>query len=243
MAEEKLAGRHVHSIILVRHGQTSYNAEHRWQGQIDIPLNAVGLWQVERTGEELRRRYVDAAPGGRRQLVVASNLGRAFTTAQVFAAPLHLEVHPDSRLRERSFGQWEGVTIEQASERWPEDFRSWMSSTGGELNHGAETKGHVGARGAQAIEDWAGRAGDDTDLFVFSHGSLISQSLQTLLGMSRTYPEFANMDSMRNAHWARLTPRDLPDGQVRWCLVEYNLGPAIAMRGDWDEPRDVVAAD
>ena len=49
---------HVHSIFLVRHGQTSYNAQHRFQGQIDIPLNEIGRWQVKQTAAELTRLYV-----------------------------------------------------------------------------------------------------------------------------------------------------------------------------------------
>ena len=69
-------GRHVRSMTVVRHGQTSYNAGHRMQGQIDIPLNSVGRWQVERTAEELRAEYVDDAPEDRHLLVVSSDLAQ-----------------------------------------------------------------------------------------------------------------------------------------------------------------------
>lgn len=100
-------GRHVRSMTVVRHGQTSYNAGHRMQGQIDIPLNSVGRWQVERTAEELRAEYVDDAPEDRHLLVVSSDLGRAAATAHAFADPLGQMVHLDPGLRERSFGEWE----------------------------------------------------------------------------------------------------------------------------------------
>lgn len=234
---------HVRSLTLVRHGQTDYNAKHRVQGQIDIPLNTVGRWQVERSAEELRREYVDTAPEGRKQLVIASDLGRAMDTARAFADPLGLEVHPDPRLRERGFGDWEGVSTEEAMERWPEDYASWMSGGGGELNHGAESKIEVGRRGLEAINEWTRSADADTDLFVFSHGSFISQSLQALLGMARTYPEYVGMVTMRNAHWARLVARDMLDGQLRWSMIDFNRGPAIAMRGDWDRPMGLVVQD
>ena len=227
---------HVHSITLVRHGRTAYNAERRLQGQIDIPLDETGAWQVARTGEALRKLYVDPHHGARRQLVVASDLGRAMATAHAFADPLGLSVHPDARVRERGFGEWEGLNVDELAERWPEDWRLWEDFKGGELNHGAEPKEAVGARGAQAVEDWARRAGDDTDLYVFSHGAWISQTLQTLLHMDTAAGGFGDILGPRNAHWARLVPADLADGTVRWRLADYNHGPAIADTDEWEHP-------
>lgn len=235
--------RHVRSLTLVRHGQTNYNARHRMQGQIDIPLNTTGRWQAERSAEELRREYVDTVPEGRKQLVVASDLSRAMDTARAFADPLGVEVHPDTRLRERGFGDWEGVSAAEVMDRWPEDYTSWMCGGGGELKHGAESKPHVGERGFEAITEWALSADEDTDLFVFSHGSFISQALQAILGMAKTYPEYVGMVTMRNAHWARLSARSMEDGQLRWSMIDYNRGPAIAMRGDWDRPMGLVDQD
>ncbi|MEO5392242.1 histidine phosphatase family protein, partial [Bifidobacterium adolescentis] len=99
---------HVRSITLVRHGRTAYNAQHRLQGQIDIPLDEVGMWQVRQTASALRELYVDRHPEAACQLVVCSDLKRAAATAHAFADPLGLDVHPDVRVRERSFGDWEG---------------------------------------------------------------------------------------------------------------------------------------
>ena len=98
---------HVRSITLIRHGRTSYNARHCFQGQIDIPLDEIGEWQVRQTAQALRSLYVESHPE-RRQLVVASDLSRAMATAHAFADPLGLVVHPDARVRERNFGEWEG---------------------------------------------------------------------------------------------------------------------------------------
>ncbi|WP_241520191.1 histidine phosphatase family protein [Bifidobacterium catulorum] len=225
----------VHSITLVRHGRTAYNAVGRLQGQSDIPLDETGLWQVERTGESLRTLYVTNS--GRRQIVVSSDLGRSMQTAHAFADALDLPVHADPRVRERDFGEWEGLRLRDIHERWPEDFASFMSFRGGEMNHGAEAKTSVGSRGVAALEDWSGRAGDDTDLFVFSHGAWISQTLQVLLGLAEIHPDFASLMSMRNAHWCRLRPLDLPDGPTRWRLAAFNHGPAIAEMSGWDDPQ------
>lgn len=227
---------HVRSIILVRHGRTSYNAAHRLQGQVDIPLDGVGEWQAERTGETLREMYVDARPSVTNRIVVCSDLVRAEATAHAFADPLGIPVHPDARVRERSFGSWDGLPVSELAERYPEDYQSWTEFRGGELKYGAELKEEVGRRGVEALNDWAARGDERTDLFVFSHGAWISQTLQTLLGVSRAYPDFATVLSMRNAHWARLIPMDLSDGTVRWRLMEYNHGPAIADTPQWENP-------
>lgn len=229
---------HVRSIFLVRHGRTSYNAAHKLQGQVDIPLDAVGEWQVRQTAEALKSLYVDRRPEVRHRLIVCSDLRRAHATAQAFADVL-VDVAPvdDPRVRERSFGEWDGHAVSELAERYPEDFRSWAEFRGGELKYGAEPKEAVGRRGVRALEDWSTRAGDDTDLFVFSHGAWIAQTLQTLLSISSVDPTFSTMVSLRNAHWVRLTPMDNPDGTVRWRLMDYNHGPTIADTDEWERER------
>ena len=77
--------------------------------------------------------YRKAPASGRTMHVVSSDLFRAQQTAHAFADILGLDVHLDARLRERSFGQWEGMTREEIRERFPEGFRSWIAHTGGEL--------------------------------------------------------------------------------------------------------------
>lgn len=288
-------GEHVHSIFLIRHGQTSYNSQHRWQGQIDIPLNDVGRWQVKQTAAELTRLYVhgstdktfdiqagigqetdsdgerieyfgshfspapsepqsqsQSGPAAaslsasgptsslklseRRQLVVASHLSRAQETAHIFADPLGIEVNTDERIAERSFGEWEGLSMDEIKSRFPEDYASWEHFGGGELKHGAEPKEHVGRRGMAALKDWAYKAGDNTDLFVFSHGAWINQTLQMLLRLTDAHPDFTSLVSMRNAFWVKLSALDLPDGSVRWRLEEYEHGPVAAYITNWNNP-------
>ncbi|MCH4209234.1 MAG: histidine phosphatase family protein [Bifidobacterium sp.] len=227
---------HARSITLVRHGRTAYNAASRIQGWIDIALDDVGEWQVRQTAQALQNLYAARRPGAARQLVVSSDLGRARQTAHAFADSLGLDVHTDDRMRERNFGEWEGMSAQELQQDFPEDYHSWAQMTGGELKHGAESKQHVGARGAAALRDWSGRAGDGTDLFVFSHGAWIAQTLQTMLGLDRIDANFIGMVSMRNAHWARLVPFEQPEGGLRWRLIDYNHGPALADTGQWEHP-------
>ena len=227
---------HVRSVMLVRHGRTAYNAGHRLQGQVDIALDEVGRWQVARTGETLRELYVDRRPQTSRRIVVSSDLTRAMETAHAFADPLGIEVHPDPRVRERDFGDWDGVAVAELAERYPEDYRLWTEHRGGEMRHGAEPKSHVAARGVEALLDWSSRGDDDADLFVFSHGAWIAQTIQHLLRMDVGDPGYGGMMGMRNAHWARLLPLDLDDGGVRWRLLDYDHGPALADTPRWEDP-------
>lgn len=226
--------RHVHEIILVRHGRTAYNAEGRLQGQIDIPLDEVGRRQIRVTAEALRDLYVDRPTASSKQLVICSDLERAEQSAHAFADPLGLQPHPDVRLRERGFGRWEGLSIAELRERWPEDYRLWADVRGGELRHGAEPKAHVGRRGAEALKQWAALGDSDTTLFVFSHGSWIAETVLTMLGLPDAEGNYAALVSMRNAHWARLTALDRDDGSVVWRLADFNHGPRQADTDQWD---------
>ena len=145
---------HVRSIFLIRHGRTSYNAAHKLQGQVDIPLDALGEWQVKQTAAALKSLYVDRRPEINHRFIVCSDLKRAHATAQAFADVLGgIEPVDDPRIRERSFGDWDGLAVAELAERYPEDFRSWMQSRGGELKYGAEPKEAVGKRGVAALED------------------------------------------------------------------------------------------
>ena len=89
---------------------------------------------------------------------------------------------------------------------------------------------------ARHLEEWSFSAGADTDLYVFSHGSWIAQTVQTVLGLGAIHPDFADVVSMANAHWVRFVAADMPDGTLRWRLVDYNHGPALADTDQWEHP-------
>ena len=104
-------------LLLIRHGETAWNAEHRIQGQLDIPLSARGVWQAARLAERLSREPLDG--------LYVSDLARATLTARPLADALGITPTLEPRLRERSFGIFEGFTIEQIATRWPEAFVAW----------------------------------------------------------------------------------------------------------------------
>jgi probable phosphoglycerate mutase len=110
-------------LLLIRHGETAWNAAGRVQGQLDVPLSSTGMWQAGRLAQRLARQRetepIDA--------VIASTLARAWLTARPVAEGLDLEVLPDDRLRERAFGIFEGSTMEEVAAKWPAEFAAWRS--------------------------------------------------------------------------------------------------------------------
>jgi broad specificity phosphatase PhoE len=104
-------------LVLVRHGQTDYNRERRWQGVgSDVPLNDVGRAEAARVGEALAGRYDGAVAA-----LYTSDLVRARETAEIVGARLDLEPIDEPALRELSHGRWEGLTHAEVAERWPQE--------------------------------------------------------------------------------------------------------------------------
>jgi broad specificity phosphatase PhoE len=110
-------------LYYIRHGETDWNVEGRLQGQRDIPINASGRAQARRCGEILRDLLArDAVDPGQLDFV-SSPLGRARETMELLRASAELEptgYRVDARLSEISFGRWEGFTISELRQRWPD---------------------------------------------------------------------------------------------------------------------------
>lgn len=107
-------------LILIRHGQTEWNATGRWQGQADPPLNEVGRAQASRTALELRDQNID--------VLISSDLLRAQQTAEIVAAALNLDVRLEPRLREVHLGDWQGLYSDEIRTRWPERMQQWIDT-------------------------------------------------------------------------------------------------------------------
>ena len=104
-------------IIAVRHGETAWNVATRVQGQLDIGLNARGRWQAAQVAQALR--------GEPLQAVYASDLARAWDTAQAIAQVSAVGLTAHIGLRERGFGEFEGQTHADIEARWPEHALRW----------------------------------------------------------------------------------------------------------------------
>ncbi len=104
-------------LIVMRHGETAWNVDTRIQGQLDIPLNAKGLWQARRAARALADEPVAA--------LYASDLSRAWQTAAEIAQPLGIDAVAEPRLRERAFGRFEGRTFAEIEAESPDEARRW----------------------------------------------------------------------------------------------------------------------
>ena len=107
------------TLLLIRHGETAWNAERRLQGHIDIALNDEGLRQAQALAAALASEHVDA--------IVASDLQRASQTAQAVASVLGLPVSTDPGLRERCYGGFEGLLYAEIDARFPAEFAAWQA--------------------------------------------------------------------------------------------------------------------
>ena len=108
-------------LIVLRHGETAWNVDTRIQGQLDIGLNATGLWQADQLGQALAGEEIDA--------VYASDLSRAWQTAEgvVRYRQPATQPSPEPRLRERAFGCFEGLTFAEIERRMPAEARLWRT--------------------------------------------------------------------------------------------------------------------
>jgi probable phosphoglycerate mutase len=153
----------VTTLLLARHGETDWNRELRIQGSSDIELNELGRRQAQALADELADVEIDA--------IYASDLSRARATAEVVAATKGLEVALDSRLRERSFGSWEGLDRDEI-----------VSRREAEEEHDGEADDEVRARVLAAIDEIA-HAHPGEQVLVVSHGGALNTLWHHALGV------------------------------------------------------------
>jgi len=160
----------------VRHGTTEWNREGRLQGQLDTQLTDEGRRQAIKLGMALR--------GGPWQGIVASDLTRARVTAELIAEHAGIPMlTTDARLREKSFGELEGTTIEERIARWGADWK--------QLNLGQESDESVWARWLDFFEHVLLRDYADRQLLVVTHGAYIGRILQ-YKGLERPHDLLVN---------------------------------------------------
>ena len=106
------------TTILLRHGDTRLSPEHRFSGRRDLPLSASGTRQAKAAACRL-------AAGAPIDALVSSPLQRAVDTAAIAAAELGLTAVIDDDLRETDFGDWDGFTLAEIQQRWPEAAATW----------------------------------------------------------------------------------------------------------------------
>jgi alpha-ribazole phosphatase len=152
-------------IYLVRHGSTIWNAQQRIQGHTDVPLNETGLQQSRLIAQRLQDLKLDA--------VWSSDLLRARVTAEIIAQPHGLSVQTTPLLRERRFGDWEGLTQEEIIARGDQQLLdAYRSAVVADLPPNAEPMQSVWDRLSQALQEIIGQHTEGQVAVVGHGGSL-----------------------------------------------------------------------
>ncbi len=164
-------------VLLVRHGQSTWNAEGRWQGHADPPLSEFGEQQA-----------VDAAARvGQVDAIYSSDLQRAHRTAELIAAQLGIEpVLVEARLRERDVGEWTGLTRAGIDERWPGWIDDYKSPPG------FEDDTSVFARVSAALLELGARH-PGGDVLAVAHGGVIRTVERTVGSASGGVPNLGGL--------------------------------------------------
>lgn len=193
-------------LIIWRHGLTEWNHSERVQGTTDVDLNDSGRAQAAATAIKL------AALNPR--LIIASDLRRAADTAAALARLTGLSVSYDKRLRERDFGQWQGLTITEVRERFPDAHRRWREGAPDLSECGIESAPELRARAAAALRDAAEATGDGCGVVV-CHGGTAKHGLGELIGWDQ--PTMGTFGPLGNCHWI-----DLRRHGDEWRIHAYN---------------------
>lgn len=162
-------------IILVRHGETTWNVEGRYQGQEDTPLSQRGLQQGQLLAEGLRNLPID--------LCISSPLQRSYQTCK-FCADLHkLPVATDERLLEINHGTWEGVLAKDIEAQYPQEFHQWYTQPHLVQMPGGENLEDVRRRVRAAFDDYAAAYPNQT-ILVAAHDAVNKAIICDLLELS-----------------------------------------------------------
>ena len=196
--------------MLWRHGQTTWNAEHRFQGQTDIPLDETGEAQAEQAARRLATLRPDA--------LFSSDLTRAQQTAAPLSRLTGLAVTLDKDLRERFGGDWEGLSDREIRERYPAERATWNPPNGEPTLVVADRVAAACTRIAETL--------DNGHLAVLvGHGAALRLGMERILGLPAEAAP--TLGSLVNCSWSVLELRD-----AHWRLNEYNVTvPEVATLG------------
>jgi len=214
-------------LVMLRHGQTEFNADTRLQGQLDTELSELGRAQAIVAAEVL----------GKRQplLIVSSDLRRAYDTAVKLGERTGLRVRVDARLRETHLGDWQGLTHDQVDAAAPGARLAWREDATW-APHGGESRVDVAARSLPLIAElvsgepeWGVPDEPGRPVVLVAHGGLIAGLSAALLRLPvANWPAFGGMG---NASWTQLSGHSADDVDfdgIRWRLDVWNASAQVA---------------
>ena len=180
-------------FIVVRHGETEWNRTKVYQGQMDSPLSELGLNQAEAVAKALADEAID--------VIYASDLGRAFTSAEIISVPHKIEVVTDIRLRERHLGVFQGLHNDEMQNQYPEDVAKYRSGDPDHVIPGGESSRQRYDRSTACLKELAKRHAGGR-LLIVTHGGVLRGFLEMVL---RLPMNAKRRFSLYNAGIARLS--------------------------------------
>jgi probable phosphoglycerate mutase len=218
----------IRRLVMLRHGQTDFNAGSRMQGQLDSALTELGRAQAVAAAEVL----------GKLQplLIVSSDLRRAYDTAITLGERTGLPVRADPRLRETHLGDWQGLTHAQIDSEAPGARLAWREDAAW-APHGGESRVDVANRSLPVVTElasgepeWGDPNGPDRPVIFVAHGGLIAALSAALLKLP--VANWPILGGMGNASWVQLSGHtadsDVGFDSIRWRLDVWNASAQVA---------------
>lgn len=190
-------------VIFIRPGETDWNREGRWQGWVAVPLNDHGRQQAARLGRFIRNLGLDA--------LYSSDLKRTRETAEILAESLPFEPIFDMRLRERHIGEWQGLTLREIKDWYPENYAELRADPLGYKITGGESRQDAIDRVLEFFDEIQQK--DYSTVGILSHTTAIRGLLSALVPDTDPFQEeFTNISVTTIAKGESGT----------WYVVQYN---------------------
>jgi glucosyl-3-phosphoglycerate phosphatase len=216
----------IRRLVMLRHGQTEYNAGSRMQGQLDTELSDLGREQAAAAAEVLAKRQP--------LIIVSSDLRRALDTAVALGERSGMPVLVDTRLRETHLGDWQGMTHLEVDATAPGARLAWRDNATW-APHGGESRVDVAARSMPLLAELASDQNEwgvdepERPVVLVAHGGLIAALTAALLALP--IDNWPVLGGMGNASWVQLSGHSQAgaslDG-IRWRLDVWNASAQVA---------------
>lgn len=196
-------------LVVLRHGESTHNAAGIWQGQLDVPLSAKGVAQAAAAGAALRSLHPAR--------VVSSDLARAAATGQAVSSACAIPMTLDPRLREVDAGAWQGLTGDEVSQGWPQEWSAVLRGEDVPRGVHGETMGQVARRVGECLDEVVAAMAPGECVVVATHGAAGRAAVAQLLGLDQELA-WRILGGFGNCHWSELV-----QGRRGWFVRTWNV--------------------
>ena len=192
-------------LVIVRHGETEWNVQHKVMGQLDSPLTAKGIQQAKAIGDRLRRLKFTS--------IYSSDLGRAVQTANIIAETCGKQIIFDAELREWNMGIFEGLTVSEMHKKFPQERQDYEQIGDEYIIPKGESLTQCRARGFRILNAIAERHSDE-NVVVVTHGCVLMGFFEMVLDLRSGNTWRFKLDNANFCTFEYV--------KERWSLVVWN---------------------